>query len=64
MIRPEEIKKYRKSLGLTQTQFADLCSVSKEKVRLHWEKKGIPEKAINEAIMIKKIRIYTDAFQK
>jgi len=49
MIKPNQIKAHRKSLGLTQEAYAAKYGVSRGLVRMHWETNGIPDKDVKKA---------------
>ena len=55
MIKPNQIKAHRKSLGLTQAAYAARYGVSHQQVRLHWEKEGISDRALLKARRLVKL---------
>ena len=55
MIKASQVKHYRKSLGLTQAQFAEKAGVSCDLVRKHWEVAGISDKNVMKARVILEI---------
>jgi len=49
MIKPEQVLAYRRSLNMTQVQFAEHCGVSLSTLRSGWEENGIPTKDLKKS---------------